>query len=245
MDNQNNLGNHEKKKDSCTALKVLDAILKDSEQKKITYAQVMIIMDALTGSDDPALIARFPLLLAICARKGIELDSQTLFSRYWESSPKRQNLEKLLLVSARLFKLEKMEAPKNLEKITDSIKSKYRKLFSSQAIQLGNGQHISIKDIHDTFKSYTKDYLALKEEPAQIRASHSARLYSYLDRLFSPKQKDLVLKKLNGESFTKTEREYYSRVVRKKLEAIANGEVRDIAEALAGKHPRNRVNSNL
>ena len=62
-------------------------------------------------------------------------------------------------------------------------------------------------------------------------------LRSNLGILFSPKQKELVLKRLRGEPFTKTEREYYSRVVKKKLKAVASSEIRKVAEALAGKQP--------
>jgi len=54
----------------------------------------------------------------------------------------------------------------------------------------------------------------------------------HLNTLFPPKQKELVLRKLNGEPLTKTEQEYYSRVVKRKLEALANSEIRKIATAL-------------
>jgi len=53
-----------------------------------------------------------------------------------------------------------------------------------------------------------------------------------LDLLFSKKQKELVFKKLEGQHLTKTEREYYSRVVKKKLAAIAAPEMQDLAIAL-------------
>ena len=46
------------------------------------------------------------------------------------------------------------------------------------------------------------------------------------------KQKELVLKKRDGKAFTKTEREYYSRIVRKKLDAIASEEVAELANKL-------------
>ena len=68
-----------------------------------------------------------------------------------------------------------------------------------------------------------------------IKLERSAELDASLDRLFSPKQKELVFKKLNSEAFTKTEREYYSRVVRKKLLAIANGQVNAVAVKLTQK----------
>jgi hypothetical protein len=53
-----------------------------------------------------------------------------------------------------------------------------------------------------------------------------------LSQIFSPRQKELVLKKMRGERFTKTEREYYSRAVKKKLTALANQELQRLALAL-------------
>lgn len=235
MEERKSSGAQEKKKDPNAAFKVLDSFLKDSDKKRITSEQVMIILDALAGSNDPALVARFPAVLMICARKGIQLDSRAVFSRHWKADPKRQNLEKLLFVSARLFNLEKLKAPKNLAKITDSFKAKYKDILSKDVFELGNGAHISIKDMHTVLKSYVVDFEYMRSNQGEGEPIRSAHLHRYLDRLFSPKQKELVLKKLNNESFSKTEREYYSRVVRKKLEAIANEKVREIAMSLAGK----------
>ena len=79
-----------------TALEILDSLLKDSGQKTINENQILVILDALASADDVEVVARFPAVLAICARRGLSLNSQALFSRYWETSPKRQNLEKLL-----------------------------------------------------------------------------------------------------------------------------------------------------
>jgi len=50
--------------------------------------------------------------------------------------------------------------------------------------------------------------------------------------LFSDKQVELIWKRLNGESFNKTEREYYSRVIKKKLTAIASAQLHHIAALL-------------
>ncbi|MBE9569887.1 MAG: hypothetical protein IMF11_04635 [Proteobacteria bacterium] len=43
----------------------------------------------------------------------------------------------------------------------------------------------------------------------------SYQIHLHLTTLFPPKQKELVLKKLRRDPFTKLEREYYSRVVKK------------------------------
>jgi len=53
-----------------------------------------------------------------------------------------------------------------------------------------------------------------------------------LSQLFSSKQKELFIKKLNGEPLNKTEREYYSRTVKKRVSALANPELHRLAQKL-------------
>lgn len=53
-----------------------------------------------------------------------------------------------------------------------------------------------------------------------------------LSELLSPKQKELFKKKLDGLPLTKTEKEYYSRVVKKKVVALANEELHRQAQKL-------------
>ena len=53
-----------------------------------------------------------------------------------------------------------------------------------------------------------------------------------LSQLFSPKQKELFKKKLEGDPLTKTEQEYYSRTVKKKVVALANTELHSLARKL-------------
>jgi hypothetical protein len=222
-------------------LRVLDSLLADPGQKRLTGSQAVVILDALASSDDEALVVQFPAILSICARNGITLDSHVLFSKYWESSPKKQNLEKLLLISAELFELEGIEAPRNLKKIASSLKAKYGTLMSAKMLSLSSGLTLSIRDIQNVLRQYATRAGQAMSASKQDKADHqffranpgrNAGLQKHLDRLFSPKQKDLVFKKLNREPLTKTEREYYSRVVKKKLTAIADAELNDIADKL-------------
>jgi len=218
-----------------TTLHVLDSLLQDSGQKKINESQLMIILDALATSDDAAMVARFPAVLAICARRGLGLNSQALFSRYWETSPKRQNLEKLMLVSSTLFALEGLTPPKNLDKIAASLSPKYGDFLASGEFQLSNGMCISVRNLQTTLKNFTANHFTPSRIQSRAVPVTSGNLNMLLDRLFSPKQKELVFKKLDGKMFTKTEREYYSRTVRKKLEAIANDDVAMLAKKLMSK----------
>ena len=218
--------------ESESALKVLDSLLKDSGQKKISENQIVIILDALANSDDTEVVARFPAVLAICARRGLALNSQALFARYWETSPKRQNLEKLLLISEAIFDRQGLKAPKNLDKIAASLKAKYGDLLPGGEFQLSSGMCISIEDLQNTLAVSTSGHSSSTMVQTQKTRSKSDSLDIYLDRLFSPKQKELVFKKRDAKSFTKTEREYYSRTVRKKLEAIASEKLVELARKL-------------
>jgi len=65
-----------------------------------------------------------------------------------------------------------------------------------------------------------------------LPAKNDNSLEYSLSELFSPKQKELVLKKFKNEKFTKTEKEYYSRVVKKKLLAVANQDLNNLARSL-------------
>ncbi len=215
-----------------SALSILDSLLKDSGRKKINENQILVILDALASADDVEIVARFPAVLAICARRGLSLNSQALFSRYWETSPKRQNLEKLLLVSATIFKTQKLKPPGNLDHIAASLKPKYGDLLSAGDFQLSSGMIVSIQDLENSLVGYLSGHTQSQVNRGPTEPSRSETLGVYLDRLFSPKQKELIFKKRDGIVFTKTEREYYSRIVRKKLEAIASEEVGQIAKNL-------------
>ena len=231
--------------ESAAAAQVIDSLLRDSGQKKISAKQAYIILDALAAAEDPSLVARFPAVLAICARNGIELNTQDLFSRYWDTTPERQNMEKLLIISSWLFKRGKIQGPKNLHKIAASFTDKYTDLFSGEICQLSSGLRVSTRDMQAALKEYTPGQIHSTPFPRPERQPHSPELQTYLDRLFSPKQKDLVFKKLRREPFTKTEREYYSRVVRKKLLAIAHHEIIEIATALTRKKNASPNNPNI
>ncbi|MDP3921131.1 MAG: hypothetical protein Q8R76_10055 [Candidatus Omnitrophota bacterium] len=54
-----------------------------------------------------------------------------------------------------------------------------------------------------------------------------------LSALFTPRQKSLLKKKMAGQPLSKTEREYFSRVVKKRLKALANEELHQLAKKLA------------
>ena len=86
----------------------------------------------------------------------------------------------------------------------------------------------------ERLKRVFEDYLGrVKLEEQKERAKHQELSMEYaLSQVFSPKQKELFYKKLNNEPLTKTEREYFSRAVKKKVSALANPELHRLAQRM-------------
>jgi len=207
------------------------------DKNKTNKSEIIDVLDALVDLDESRLIEGFPVILAHCAHRRSNLDLETLLLKYQKNSKKKRNLEILLLLSAEMLNLENLQLPSGLGSIANSLKAKYGNLISSEAVDLEKGISLSIERLRNTLKRYASNLETQKstKEKAADRQKKSFLLNLHLSTLFPPKQKELVLKKYNGEPLNKTEQEYYSRVVKKKIGALANSELRRIATALAKK----------
>ena len=203
------------------------------ENNSVKGDEVLDLLDELAESEDPRLVEGFPVVLANCAQKGLKLNFRTLLSRRNSDSSKQQALEKLLLLSSTLLAEQGLDKPKNLESLSKSLKVKYGDLLAGDVVDLGNKVSLSTERLWNTLNRYTADLSASKStrDRAKNRQRRSFQLNYYLSTLFAPKQKDLVLKKYHGEPLNKTEQEYFSRKVKKKLEAMTNKEVMKVATA--------------
>jgi hypothetical protein len=207
------------------------------ETRKFKDYEVLELLDELAESEDPRLVEGFPVVLANCAQRDLKLNFRTLLSRHKSDSHKRQALEKLLLLSSTLLAQQGLEKPKNLESLSKSLKAKYGDLLANDVVDLGNKVSLSIERLRNTLNRYAADLSTSKStrDRAKNRQRRSFQLNYYLSTLFAPKQKELLLKKYHGEPLNKTEQEYFSRKVKKKLEAMTNKEVMKVAAALTKK----------
>jgi hypothetical protein len=111
----------------------------------------------------------------------------------------------------------------------DRLRELRNALAHNQAISFGNKQFDPSR-LKETFNNY---FARDAEKTKQLKEQHETLSLEYaLSQLFSPKQKELFKKKLQGEPLTKTEREYYSRSVKKKVSALANPELHRLAQKL-------------
>ena len=215
-----------------TLLQIETPIAKESE--------VLKLLNELADSDDPRLAEGFPVVVANCAQKDLKLNFKSLLSRNKSGSSKQKALEKLLLLSSNLLAQQGLKQPKELESLSKSLKAKYGDLLEGDVVELGNKVSLSTERLRSTLKRYAADLSTSKltRDKAKSRQHRSFQLNYYLSTLFAPKQKELVLKKYLGEHLNKTEQEYFSRKVKKKLEAMTNKEVMKVAAALTKKIKR-------
>jgi hypothetical protein len=110
-----------------------------------------------------------------------------------------------------------------------AVKEFGKSVAQGSPIQIGNTliDPIRLKTIFNNY--FEKD----AKRTADQKIKHEELSLEYaLSQLLSPKQKELFKKKLSGDALTKTEKEYYSRVVKKKVAALANPELNRLAQKL-------------
>ena len=99
---------------------------------------------------------------------------------------------------------------KTSERFLDSLKN-------SDELQVGNCR-MSTHRLKAVFTNYFSQSQARLNELLLVK--NELGLEYALSQVFSPKQKELFLKKLKREKLSKTEKEYFSRVVKKKVLAF-------------------------
>ncbi|WP_319524597.1 hypothetical protein [uncultured Desulfosarcina sp.] len=93
-----------------------------------------------------------------------------------------------------------------------------------------NGLEFHPLRLKNAFELYFKEDA---EKSRQKKEKHEELSLEYaLSQVFSPKQKELFKKRLEGLPLNKTEKEYYSRTVKKKVVALANPELHRLAQRL-------------
>lgn len=218
--------------------RLLGSLLEAPVPKRLSEAQVRIILDALAGSRDPALVARFPAVLALCARRGLRVDFQKLLARHWGKSPRRRNLEDLLCVSAALLRRLGVPPPEGLEKMVAALPARTPPPGAGTELQLAGGTKVALSELEEAVRRSATGSPAAEVSPPlpaapPVTAASLEELAGKLVLLFPQKQIELIMKRLRGGPFTKTEREYFSRVVRKKLAAVADPAVQEAAARLS------------
>ncbi|MEW6079740.1 MAG: hypothetical protein AB1724_18180 [Thermodesulfobacteriota bacterium] len=185
-------------------------------------------------SNDTRLWEGFPVLLANAVKEPAFNYDQVM--KNTTKSGEQKSLRFLSLLSLALYQhhhfsfVWAQQFKKSLlRQDLDRLRELKNALAHNQSVSFGNKQFDPSR-LKETFKNY---FAQDAEKTKQIKEQYENLSLEYaLSQLFSPKQKELFKKKLQGELLTKTEREYYSRSVKKKVSALANPDLHRLAQKL-------------
>lgn len=120
-----------------------------------------------------------------------------------------------------------------------------RKLKSTEVVHHADGDKYNdlpdnlylVKSRSNHAKIPKKKHIIKKEQIIslleQTKYLEIASFHNALKQLFTPYQIELIIKKSKKETLSKTDREVFSRIVRKKLFALANEQLFQIAQRIA------------
>jgi len=197
------------------------------------------LLAGLLAQDDVRLLEGFPVVLASVMRRTQMLAwEQPAWQPKHDLSQKQQGrLVYLFAFSYLLFKL--FGLPDGFQNRVMRLLGKFKKgkatlkevqdsFMTSKSVKV-EGDTFSVSRLTDHFRNYAVSGMNEREVEEK---RHVLELELLLSELFTAQQKSLLKKKLAGKTFNKTEREYYSRVVKKRLKALANHELHQMAEDL-------------
>jgi hypothetical protein len=189
----------------------------------------------LVKSHDLRLWEGFPVVLANSAEKG--LFDYNRAEEYLRPSSDGMNLALLIMMSLALYKTLglKFSWADTLYATFDNAFMKeayenYLVAFKDKSDFFVQGVLMSSQRVGVTFDNYFRQTQSNLNDLLSVK--DAMRLEYSLSQVFSPKQKELFLKKLRNEKFTKTEKEYFSRVVKKRVSALANSELYRLSQKL-------------
>jgi len=202
------------------------------------------VLMQLLQQDDARLLEGFPVVLAHALE---EKESLSWENRLWnpnkELSKKMEHrLAVMLALSHLLFELFGMRkySPRVLKLLArwmgaketgKLVKSLTGSFLKSEPVKT-DGVELSTERLKNNFRNYVVH--APASEEAQ-KKKHALELELLLSEVFTPRQKELLNKRLEGKPFTKTEREYFYRVVKKRLRTLASEELHQMARNLLSK----------
>ncbi len=149
------------------------------------------------------------------------LTAVTYLFLFWvpESDPARKALYEYL----------KRREPALIENVTDRLRNHHK-------VQVGANVVLDEERLEKTYKNYVvQQFLETKVTFAKKLEDQRSEIFrAAASELFTDKQRELMMKVLNHDPLTKTQREYYSRVVKPRLKALRNPDLQTMAATLLG-----------
>jgi hypothetical protein len=185
-------------------------------------------------SDDMRLWELFPVLLAR-AFEDYRFTPEKV-SDMLSSPDQKSQLHHLYLLSTTLYSWYHMNLnwsarlKKLLPEEEKALLKTWRNCLAHDLPIVWQDREFSSERLKKSFQLYVEQS-AEKTRRRKERYEEFSLAYA-LSKVFSPKQADLFKRRLEGLPMTKTEQEYYSRSVKKKVVALANSELHSMARKL-------------
>ena len=182
-------------------------------------------------SRDPRLWEAFPVLL-LNAFRNYEYDYLHTYKRLGDQAGK-DSYRALLVLSVALYDHHRLKYHwvKKLKEGFTVVEQEQAKDLKAALGHAGSfdlaGMTFDSTRLKTMFNRYYESDTGKNQKKRETLDALSVE-YA-LSQFFSPKQKDLFKKKLDVELLTKTEKEYFSRVVKKKVMALANQDLHRMA----------------
>ncbi len=199
---------------------------------------------SLVESNDPRLFESFPIVVYNCSTNKNErnyFDFNSFVKSLEANKRNQKTFLQLLYLSLLTFKLfnKKEHLVSDLNKLFEkkNLLTRFKRTFDnkfldSSKVDIGNTQ-LNLGRMKNIFLNF----VIAEEEGKQktltetLEFKKNLQTELFLSRLFSPKQKEIIKKKLRGKKLNRSEAQYYSRVIKKKLRAIADAEVQNVVTA--------------
>jgi hypothetical protein len=176
------------------------------------------LLARLSQSGDLTLLEGFPVVLANALELRPSRVDLAAAERRLPEGEAREAFRKLAALSLHIFELfglDGLAGPR--------LKRDYARGPVEGWLQVG-GRTLNLDRVK---KAFLKSLSFGREDKALCREESKREALRSL--LFSPRQRDIIDKKLGGEPLGKTEREYFSRVIKKKLQALSDPDLQRMA----------------
>lgn len=187
------------------------------------------LLTSLVTSEDARVLEGFPVVLANALEKhGDKVDLDAAQAGMMERD--RERFRRLTALSFFLFDSFGFENLKPRTKFVDeALLNELRNAMVHNQTVLLDRRELDPGRMRRAFLNYYVQTREAESSDAKARLRENFRQEYNLSFFFAPKQRDLLKKKMRGEPLSKTEREYFSRVVKKKLLALADPDVQRLA----------------
>ncbi len=216
-----------KKEDLIKKIKMLGYPLLETEGEdaNLTLAEV-------AESNEPRLWEGFPIMLANACENGDF--KKELAKGKIKGIPEKKYFDQLMIMSLALYETLGLNFAWTKELYKAYSKEavfKYVDAFNNDGFMEISSHRMPTEKMKSVFNMY---FSAKKEQGLSdlLSTREEFSLEYAMSQIFTGKQKEIFLKKLRQEKLTKTEKEYFSRVIKKKAYALANPELHRLARKL-------------